>query len=278
MQIVPPSSGYGFKQVSLEQSSSLAISSQTNASSVAVGKSGDSVISPEPEGKTSVDVEPLFVVRGLGQLPNSAVNGAERTSNNIKAELGNQRGAEAEGPSEEKKTSEGITGEFNPEPGYGDLSEQELRQIEALSARDREVRAHERAHQSVGGQYTGAVSYGYQTGANGKRYAISGEVPIDVSPVQGNPQATIEKMRVVKSAALAPADPSAQDKVVAATASRLLLEAQAALAAERQESSAPAEKAEKERDYSKYVSNSYEEIIGLVDSEGLKVGKVDEIA
>jgi hypothetical protein len=49
-------------------------------------------------------------------------------------------------------------------------------------------------------------------------YAVSGEVSIDVSPVNGNPQATIAKMATVRSAALAPADPSGQDRAVAASA------------------------------------------------------------
>lgn len=111
------------------------------------------------------------------------------------------------------------------------LSEQELKQLSELKSRDREVRAHESAHQAVGAQYAGSVSYTYQRGPDGAQYAVGGEVSIDVAPVQGNPQATIEKMRVVRAAALAPAEPSGQDRAVAAQAMQLMLQAQAELAA-----------------------------------------------
>lgn len=118
-----------------------------------------------------------------------------------------------------------------------ELTEQELQQIQKLEARDREVRVHEQAHQSAGGQYTGAASFTYQRGPDGLRYAVGGEVSIDTSKVEGNPQATLEKAEVIRRAALAPAEPSAQDRQVAATASQMKLEAQAELAVQRVEES-----------------------------------------
>lgn len=107
------------------------------------------------------------------------------------------------------------------------LDEAQLKQLTELKARDREVRAHEAAHQSVGGQYAGSISYVYERGPDGAQYAVGGEVSIDTSPVRGDPQATIDKMRVVRAAALAPAEPSAQDRAVAAEAMQLMLQAQA---------------------------------------------------
>lgn len=106
------------------------------------------------------------------------------------------------------------------------LTPEELKQLTELKARDREVRAHEAAHQAVGGQYAGAISYTFQRGPDGAQYAVGGEVPIDVSPVSGDPQATIEKMRVVRAAAMAPAEPSGQDRAVAAEAMQVMLKAQ----------------------------------------------------
>ena len=100
------------------------------------------------------------------------------------------------------------------------LSEFELQLIEELKARDREVRAHEMAHKAVGGRYAGAISYDYQRGPDGRRYAVGGEVSIDISEIPGNPDATVAKMQQVRRAALAPAAPSAQDRRVAAEASR----------------------------------------------------------
>lgn len=113
-------------------------------------------------------------------------------------------------------------------------------QVTELKARDREVRAHEAAHASVGGQYAGAPSFQYQKGPDGRRYAVGGEVGIDASPVPDNPQATIRKLETVRAAALAPADPSAQDRQVAARATALIAEARSQLAAQmRVESSRP---------------------------------------
>ncbi|WP_299145212.1 putative metalloprotease CJM1_0395 family protein [uncultured Tateyamaria sp.] len=105
--------------------------------------------------------------------------------------------------------------------------------VKELKARDAEVRRHEQAHAAVGGQYAGAPTYSYQTGPDGRQYAVGGAVSIDVSPVDGDPGATISKMEVVKSAALAPAEPSAADRQVAALADALRAQAVADLAAER---------------------------------------------
>ncbi len=98
------------------------------------------------------------------------------------------------------------------------LTEQEREKLRELKAREQEVRAHEQAHATVGGRYAGAPTYSFQQGPDGQRYAVGGEVSIDISPVAGDPQATIDKMEVVKRAALAPAEPSAQDHRVAAEA------------------------------------------------------------
>lgn len=102
---------------------------------------------------------------------------------------------------------------------------QEQQESEQLSQRDRQVRAHEAAHQGAAGGLGGAAHFEYQTGPDGKRYAVGGEVPIDVSKVAGDPQATILKANRIRNAALAPADPSAQDRAVAAKASALAAEA-----------------------------------------------------
>ncbi len=94
-------------------------------------------------------------------------------------------------------------------------------ELARLKSVDAAVRAHEAAHIMVGGTYVrSAASYTYQTGPDGKQYAIGGEVAIDVSPVPGNPQATIQKMATVRAAAMAPSDPSAADRAVAAAATQ----------------------------------------------------------
>ncbi|WP_157608105.1 putative metalloprotease CJM1_0395 family protein [Thermodesulfatator atlanticus] len=105
------------------------------------------------------------------------------------------------------------------------LAEQQ-RLIQKLKRIDKEVRAHEQAHMIAGGRYVrGAANYKYVRGPDGNYYAVAGEVKIDTSPVPGDPEATLEKARTIKRAALAPANPSAQDRMVAAQADRLAMKA-----------------------------------------------------
>ena len=112
-----------------------------------------------------------------------------------------------------------------------ELNEQERQAVAELKSTDREVRAHEQAQATAGGQHAGAPSYEYQRGPDGRQYAVGGEVPIDTSTVPGDPKATIDKMDVVKRAALAPAEPSGQDRSVAAQADAKKRQAQADLGA-----------------------------------------------
>ena len=93
------------------------------------------------------------------------------------------------------------------------------KEVRGLRERDREVRMHEQAHAAVGGQYAGVPSYEYQSGPDGKRYAVGGEVLMDVA-AENTPADTIRKMQQVKAAALAPVEPSAQDYKVAADATQ----------------------------------------------------------
>ena len=113
--------------------------------------------------------------------------------------------------------------------------EQESRQIQSLAARDREVRNHEQAHASVGGRYAGAPAFTYTRGPDGQSYATGGEVSIDVSPIPNDPEATLRKMELVQRAALAPAEPSAQDLRIAAQAQALAAQARAELGQQQRE-------------------------------------------
>ncbi len=108
-------------------------------------------------------------------------------------------------------------------------------ELAELASRDREVRAHEQAHAAVGGSYAGAPTYTFKNGPDGKRYAVGGEVSIDTSAVASDPEATLRKMEVVIRAALAPAEPSAQDRRVAAQATAQAAQARAELAQQQRE-------------------------------------------
>ncbi|MFY0666130.1 MAG: hypothetical protein JXQ97_16010 [Natronospirillum sp.] len=111
----------------------------------------------------------------------------------------------------------------------GELDAQQrskLAEIEQLAKRDREVRQHEQTHQAVGGQYTGSVKYQFVQGPDGRRYAVGGEVSVDLSPAS-DPEETIQKMEQIKRAALAPSDPSGQDRRIAAEATAIIAQARA---------------------------------------------------
>lgn len=116
----------------------------------------------------------------------------------------------------EKKS---LSSENTTSSEVAQVSPEERQQVAELSSRDQEVRSHEMAHMMVGGNLVRkSASYQYQTGPDGQRYVVGGEVSIDSSAVNGDPLATIRKMQQVKRAALAPANPSSQDLAVAASA------------------------------------------------------------
>ncbi|MGB0468304.1 MAG: putative metalloprotease CJM1_0395 family protein [Pontibacterium sp.] len=110
------------------------------------------------------------------------------------------------------------------------LTVEETKKVEQLAERDREVRQHELAHAATGGQYTGAAQLEYTRGPDGRLYATSGEVSVDTSAIAGDAQATADKMRTVIQAALSPAEPSGQNRQVAAKAQAMLSEALAEIA------------------------------------------------
>ena len=114
---------------------------------------------------------------------------------------------------------------------------QDLELIRTLSQRENEVHAHENAHSAIGGQYAGSASYTYQRGPDGVNYAVGGEVSIDASAIPGDPAATLQKMQLIQRAALAPAEPSAQDRKVAALAAQQANQARAELASQSESGS-----------------------------------------
>jgi len=115
-------------------------------------------------------------------------------------------------------------GESAPTKNATDQSEelQIIREVQSLKDRDREVRAHEQAHLSAaGGLALSGAHFQYTTGPDGQRYAVGGDVSIDISEVPEDPQATLRKAETIRRAALAPAEPSTQDYRVAARAAAM---------------------------------------------------------
>jgi hypothetical protein len=102
------------------------------------------------------------------------------------------------------------------------LTEEQRLEIQKLKDRDREVRNHEQAHLSAaGGIAVSGASFTFAIGPDGQRYAVGGEVGIDTSTVPNNPEATLRKAETIRRAALAPAQPSAQDYNVASKAAAM---------------------------------------------------------
>lgn len=112
----------------------------------------------------------------------------------------------------------------NQSPSGNDSSSESIqtqKDLEKLKATDREVRTHEAAHQSAsGGLASGGASFTYEQGPDGQLYAVGGEVKIDTSE-GSTPMETLLKARQIRAAALAPSQPSAQDRAVAMLASRM---------------------------------------------------------
>jgi hypothetical protein len=102
------------------------------------------------------------------------------------------------------------------------VAAQQRAAVAQLSPTDRHVRAHEMAHLTVAGTYAiGGPSYTFTIGPDGQMYATGGDVQMDAAPDPSDPKKTIEKARVIEAAANAPADPSSQDRRVAAMAAQM---------------------------------------------------------
>jgi hypothetical protein len=117
----------------------------------------------------------------------------------------------------------------------GKLDARKLAEISQLEITDRHVRAHEQAHLAAAGPYaTGGPSYTFAIGPDGQRYAVGGEVTLDTSPDPAGPEGTVQKAKIIQAAANAPADPSTQDRMVAAQAAGMEAAAEAQIFAEQQ--------------------------------------------
>ncbi|TKX28557.1 putative metalloprotease CJM1_0395 family protein [Campylobacter estrildidarum] len=123
---------------------------------------------------------------------------------------------------EDKKTTDKQTQMIN---GI-ELDAKQVQEVRELEKTDRNVKAHEAAHQAAGGGLAGAASFTYTRGPDNKMYATAGEVPIKMQKGK-TPEETIANARQIVAAAMAPADPSPQDYKVAANATKMEFEARA---------------------------------------------------
>lgn len=129
------------------------------------------------------------------------------------------------GSSNVSEETESETVDKEKKSNSDELKLDEKRVVYELQARDTEVRAHESAHQAAGGGMTGGANFSYERGPDGKMYAVGGEVSISM-PKGSTPEEVISNAQQVIAAALAPADPSAQDMSVASSARAMMIQAQ----------------------------------------------------
>jgi hypothetical protein len=163
-----------------------------------------------PENAARPEITPVFGNENSANKAGASEQGADpRSVQEGSASRQDQSNENSERSENESKQQDRIKEQ---------QQQQDLKLIRSLSQRDHEVQAHEHAHSVVGGQYAGSANYTYQRGPDGVNYAVGGEVSIDVGIIQGNPTATLEKMQLIQRAALAPAEPSSQDRKIAAIA------------------------------------------------------------
>lgn len=169
-----------------------------------------------------------IALQGYLSLGQEQEQGAEKSQAQGQGQV---QGQETQTKGQESKpsssqTPKGIDGQ--------ELTEEEQQKVKEMKERHEEVRGHENAHKSAGGQYAAAPTYTYETGPDGKRYITDGEVSIDIGE-EKDPQATIEKMQIVKRAAMAPAEPSGQDRKVYQDANQKEAAARQELAEDKKE-------------------------------------------
>ncbi len=125
----------------------------------------------------------------------------------------------------------GAGGEQQGAPGAAtELTPEERARVAELRQRDREVRAHENAHVAAGGSLVvGPPSFTFETGPDGRRYAVAGEVQVRGGSSSADPETRLRESEQIIRAALAPADPSGADRSVAASAAQEAATARAEL-------------------------------------------------
>lgn len=216
------------------------------------------------------------------ELKSSSFRAAEQT-----AESGRQQNRRLPGDNPSQDTEQARLATGNNSSNRNVVDEQQKRKqqaqqeqreaeqkvIEQLSARDREVRAHEQAHAAVGGQYAGSPTYTYQRGPDGVSYAVGGEVSIDTSPIPNDPEATLRKAEQIARAASAPAEPSGQDRSVAAQAAKMAQEARIEISRQVREKEEDASPVEEKTDE---AVSSDPESRKLAEQEALEKQKEDE--
>ncbi len=160
-----------------------------------------------------------------------ALSGSEEAANEDHQDP--EKDKNEEGKAEESKEQDRAKRNFLKDPQ--DLTPAEEEEVKELKRIDQEVRIHENAHKAAAGELAmGGPVYEYEEGPDGKSYAVAGEVQIALRE-GSSPEETLQNARKAKKAALAPAQPSAKDRAVAAEAEAMAAKARSEIAKQRQD-------------------------------------------
>ncbi|MBO2653809.1 hypothetical protein I6M49_10000 [Shewanella algae] len=220
-----------------EVQASMPLAGTSTQASAFSGQGADIVGGPAIPVTLAGEAPEVPAFNGTNTSANS-MSGAEQdfdnTSGSSSSRSSSQAGSEVkegdEGAARQSTGESNTTSSAEPKPDEAQQKQQQNREsreqqalereIDSLMKRDTQVRSHEQAHAAVGGIHAGQPAFEFEKGPDGKRYAVEGEVQIDVSVVNGDPLATMAKMKQVYAAAMAPVDPSMADIRVAAEAMR----------------------------------------------------------
>lgn len=186
------------------------------------------------EGK---DTEPKLL--GSSNTQNSdETESTDTVKSESRTDESSEKQQDAETPKIGKKSSDKLTPE----------QQQELTKLKKTDA---DVKAHEQAHLSAAsGISASAPSYTYEEGPDGQKYAVGGEVNVSFDET-GDPEKDKASAETMKRAALAPADPSSQDRAVARNADKMIAEDEKKIEELKEK-----ERAQKEQDSKEKESSS----------------------
>jgi len=171
----------------------------------------------------TISEEALAMLHAYGQQGNQH----QASQQNLQNQSTNEQEEQLQNPNTDGKNASGSATQ--------ELSEEEKKEVERLKTLDRQIRAHEQAHLAAAGNLaTSGTKFEYKTGPDGKQYAVAGEVEISMREGK-TPEETIRIAEQVQRAALAPADPSPQDRRVAADAASKAMQARMELLQETNE-------------------------------------------
>jgi uncharacterized protein involved in copper resistance len=114
----------------------------------------------------------------------------------------------------EQESSQNYNKINTPDEKYDEKDYQRV--LSKFEARDQQIRMHEQSHASNAATST-AIQYNYQTGPDGKIYAVGGSVRYDTS-IPKDPASAEVKLQQLQKAASSPDELSAADLQIARTA------------------------------------------------------------